>query len=77
VVSGFFLPASFFPAEAMLSPDPATPEEVGIEGTMRYCDDLGVNPEEITMLALAYFTKAPTMGRFGRKGWIDAWTSVR
>lgn len=48
-----------------------------MDGTMRYCEDLDVNPEEIVMLALAYFTKAPTMGRFSRKGWIDAWQGVR
>ncbi|GAA6062937.1 hypothetical protein JCM10212_005950 [Sporobolomyces blumeae] len=52
-------------------------EEIGLEGTLRYCEDLGVNPEQIEMLALAWFTKAPTMGRFAKKNWIDAWLAVQ
>ncbi|GAA6044281.1 hypothetical protein JCM8097_002110 [Rhodosporidiobolus ruineniae] len=57
--------------------DPANPTEIGMEGTMQYCQDLGVNPEDVVMLALAWFTKAPTMGRFARKGWLEAWQGIR
>ncbi|BGP19920.1 hypothetical protein JCM10213_008605 [Rhodosporidiobolus nylandii] len=57
--------------------DEISPEEISMEGTMKYCEDLGVNPEEVVMLALAWFTKAPTMGRFARKSWIEAWAGVR
>jgi len=44
---------------------------------MRYCEDINVNPEQAEMLALACFTKAPTMGRFTRKNWIEAWMNVQ
>ncbi|GAA5917248.1 hypothetical protein JCM8208_006768 [Rhodotorula glutinis] len=56
--------------------DPATPDEIGMDGTMQYCRDLGVDPEDVVFLALACFTKAPTMGRFTRRSWIEAWQSV-
>lgn len=58
-------------------PDPKHPEETAIEGTILYCQDLGVEPEDIVMLAVAWLTKAPTMGRFAKKGWIDGWKEVR
>lgn len=29
------------------------------------------------MLAVAWLTKAPTMGRFAKKGWIDGWKEAR
>lgn len=48
-----------------------------MDGTMRYCADLAVDPEDVIMLALAWFTKAPTMGRFARSGWFEAWQTVR
>ncbi|GAA5847853.1 hypothetical protein JCM5353_008406 [Sporobolomyces roseus] len=57
--------------------DSSNAEEIGLEGTMRYCEDINVNPEQAEMLALACFTKAPTMGRFTRKNWIEAWMNVQ
>lgn len=56
--------------------DPSTPDEIGMDGAMQYCRDLGVDPEDVVFLALACFTKAPTMGRFTRRSWIDAWQAV-
>lgn len=47
-----------------------------MDGAMQYCRDLGVDPEDVVFLALACFTKAPTMGRFTRRSWIDAWQAV-
>ncbi|GAA5902954.1 hypothetical protein JCM5296_004503 [Sporobolomyces johnsonii] len=57
--------------------DSSNADEITMDGTMQYCEDLGINPEEVVMLALAWFTKAPTMGKFGKKGWVEAWTSTR
>jgi len=57
--------------------DSTNGEEIGLEGTMRYCEDIKVNPEQAEMLALACFTKAPTMGRFNRKNWVEAWINVQ
>lgn len=57
--------------------DPKHLEETAIEGTIQYCEDLGVEPEDVVMLAVAWVTKAPTMGRFSKKGWIEGWKEVR
>ncbi|GAA5840362.1 hypothetical protein JCM11251_006706 [Rhodosporidiobolus azoricus] len=57
--------------------DPSNSEEISMDGTMLYCQDLEVDPEDIVMLALACFTGAPTMGRFSRKAWLEAWQTVR
>lgn len=43
---------------------------------MQYCADLGVDPSEVIMLALAWFTKAPTMGRFSKREWVEAWQAI-
>ena len=47
-----------------------------MDGTMQYCADLGVDPSEVIMLALAWFTKAPTMGRFSKREWVEAWQAI-
>lgn len=60
-----------------LSIDPKQLDETGIDGTILYCQDLGVEPEDVVMLAVAWLTKAPTMGRFAKKGWIDGWKEAR
>ncbi|GAA5825954.1 hypothetical protein JCM3770_001181 [Rhodotorula araucariae] len=57
--------------------DASTPDEIGMDGTMQYCRDLGIDPEDVVVLALASFTKAPTMGRFLRRTWVEAWQSVK
>ncbi|GAA5917988.1 hypothetical protein JCM6882_004885 [Rhodosporidiobolus microsporus] len=57
--------------------DPTSSEEIGMDGTMLYCQDLDVDPEDVAMLALAWFTQAPTMGRFARKTWLEAWQGAR
>lgn len=57
--------------------DPKQPDETGIDGTILYCQDLGVEPEDVVMLAVAWVAKAPTMGRFAKKGWIEGWREAR
>lgn len=56
--------------------DPSHPNEISMDGTMQYCADLGVDPSEVIMLALAWFTKAPTMGRFSKREWVEAWQAI-
>ncbi|KWU44285.1 defective in Cullin neddylation protein 1 [Rhodotorula sp. JG-1b] len=56
--------------------DPSQPHEISMDGTMQYCADLGVDPSEVIMLALAWFTKAPTMGRFSKREWVEAWQAI-
>ncbi|KAK4046367.1 Scaffold-type E3 ligase [Microbotryomycetes sp. JL221] len=57
--------------------DPSNPTETAIDGTILYCQDLEVEPEDVVMLAVAYMTKAPTMGRFAKQGWIEGWKDAR
>ncbi|SCV73051.1 BQ2448_6976 [Microbotryum intermedium] len=57
--------------------DAEKPDEIHFEGTLRYCEDLGITPDDIVMLAVAWLTKAPTMGHFFKKGWIDGWREAR
>lgn len=47
-----------------------------MDGTMQYCADLDVDPADVVMLALAWFTQAPTMGRFGKQKWVEAWQAI-
>ncbi|BGP35203.1 Scaffold-type E3 ligase [Rhodotorula toruloides] len=56
--------------------DPASPEEIGMDGTTRYCEDLGVSLEDVVFLALAEFTGAPSMGKFAKQTWVRAWQGV-
>lgn len=56
--------------------DPSQPNEISMDGTMQYCADLDVDPSEVIMLALAWFTKAPTMGRFSKREWVEAWQAI-
>ncbi|POY72896.1 hypothetical protein BMF94_4057 [Rhodotorula taiwanensis] len=56
--------------------DPSQPSEIAMDGTMQYCADLDVDPADVVMLALAWFTQAPTMGRFGKQKWVEAWQAI-
>jgi DCN1-like protein 1/2 len=43
---------------------------------MQLCEDLGVPPEDVVLLALAYELKSPRMGEWPRKGWIEGMKSL-
>lgn len=43
---------------------------------MEWCEDLGVNPEDVVLLPIAYELKSPSVGSFPRKPWIDGWKSL-
>ncbi|THH04418.1 hypothetical protein EW145_g5538 [Phellinidium pouzarii] len=51
-------------------------DEITIDGTIKLCEDLGVNPENVVLLAVAYELKSPSMGTWTRKGWVDGWRSL-
>lgn len=51
-------------------------DEIGIDGTIALCSDLGVDPEDVVILAVAYELKPPAMGTWSRKGWVDGWRSL-
>lgn len=53
------------------------PDKIGVEGSMKYLQDLGVKLDEVVVLAVLTELEAPTMGEFTRDGFIDGWTKNR
>lgn len=51
-------------------------DEISVEGALRWCNDLGVDPEDVVLLPIAYELKSPTVGSFPRKPWTDGWCSL-
>lgn len=48
-------------------------DEIAIDGTIKFCEDLDVNPEDVVLLAVAYELKSPGIGAFPREGWVEGW----
>ncbi|KAG9338687.1 hypothetical protein JZ751_025355 [Albula glossodonta] len=56
----------------------AGPDEVvGPEGMEKFCEDIGVEPENIIMLVLAWKLEAPNMGFFTKEEWIKGMTTLQ
>lgn len=51
-------------------------DDITVDGTIRLCEDLNVNPEDVVLLAVAYELKSPSMGQWSRKGWTDGWKAL-
>jgi DCN1-like protein 1/2 len=51
-------------------------DEITVDGTIKLCEDLGVDPEDVVMLAIAYELKSPRMGLWSRQGWVDGWKKL-
>ncbi|KAF8970704.1 defective in Cullin neddylation protein 1 [Flammula alnicola] len=65
----FGLPDLFHP----LDPDE---DDITVDGTIKFCEDLEVDPEDVVLLAVAYELKSPRMGRWTKQGWIDGWKAI-
>lgn len=50
---------------------------IGIAGAMKYFNDIGVQLDEITCIAVAELCKCPAMGEFSREGFVSGWRSVK
>ncbi|KZT55382.1 hypothetical protein CALCODRAFT_498749 [Calocera cornea HHB12733] len=50
---------------------------IGIDGTIKLCQDLDVSPEDVVLLAIAYECKCPGVGEFTREGWIAGLQSLK
>ncbi|KAJ3778431.1 defective in Cullin neddylation protein 1 [Lentinula raphanica] len=48
-------------------------DDITISGTIKFCEDLERDPEDVVLLAVAYELKSPEIGRWTRKGWVDGW----
>lgn len=44
---------------------------IGIAGAMKYFNDIGVQLDEITCIAVAELCKCPAMGEFSREGFVS------
>ncbi|KAL1797926.1 60S ribosomal eL32 domain-containing protein [Alternaria dauci] len=56
--------------------DASVPDKdiVGVEGTMRYFEEIGVDAEGLEALAALEIVQAPTMGEMSRDGFTKGWT---
>ncbi|KAJ6554361.1 defective in Cullin neddylation protein 1 [Mycena capillaripes] len=50
--------------------------DITVDGTIRLCQDLGVDPEDVVLLAVAYELKSPRVGEWNRAGWVEGWKSI-
>lgn len=53
------------------------PDRIGVEGSMKYLQELGVKLDEPVLLVILTELKAPTMGEFTRDGFVDGWSNMR
>ncbi|KAG6910367.1 hypothetical protein DXG01_011082 [Tephrocybe rancida] len=51
-------------------------EEITVDGTIKLCEDLDVNPEDVVLLAVAFELKSPRVGEWTRQGWTDGWKAL-
>ncbi|KAI6135328.1 defective in Cullin neddylation protein 1, partial [Pisolithus croceorrhizus] len=51
-------------------------DEITEDGTERLCQDLGVDLEDVVLLAVAYELKSPHIGRWSKKGWVSGLKSL-
>ena len=51
-------------------------DEITIDGTIKLCEDLEVDPEDVVMLAVAYELKSPKVGEWARAGWVEGWKGL-
>ena len=51
-------------------------EEITTDGTIKFCTDLDVDPEDVVLLAVAYELKSPRMAVWSKKGWTDGWKEL-
>lgn len=54
-----------------------SPDMVGVEGTMKYLPDIGVDIEGLDALAAMEVVQAPAMGEMSREGFVDGWAALK
>ncbi|XP_013173165.1 PREDICTED: DCN1-like protein 4 [Papilio xuthus] len=53
------------------------PDVLGPEGMEKFCEDLGVEPENVVMLVIAYKMAAKQMGYFTQEEWLKGLTELQ
>lgn len=56
---------------------PDDPDTLGPEGMEKFCEDIGVEPENVAMLVLAYKMGARQMGFFTQSEWLKGLTDLQ
>lgn len=52
-------------------------EYIGIDGTFKYLEDLGVEPEDLEALILAYYVNGKEVGVFEKEDFVSGWCKVK
>ncbi|KAF2104942.1 hypothetical protein NA57DRAFT_71141 [Rhizodiscina lignyota] len=50
-----------------------SPNSIGMEGTQRYCQDIGVSVEDVSFFILSEIVQSTSMGEIERDGFVDGW----
>ncbi|KAI5961587.1 DCN1 [Candida pseudojiufengensis] len=53
--------------------DPSNPEQIDIDGTLNYLEDLKIDPDDPKSLFLAFLLKSPKTGVFKRDEFLNIW----
>jgi len=51
-------------------------DDITVDGTLDLCSDLGVDPEDVVLLAVAYELQSPRVGRWKKTSWVQGWRSL-
>ncbi|KAH7882049.1 defective in Cullin neddylation protein 1 [Phlebopus sp. FC_14] len=51
-------------------------DDIAAEGTVALCKTLGVDPEDVVLLSIAFELKSPRVGQWNRKGWLEGWRNL-
>ncbi|KAG6820580.1 hypothetical protein H0H93_014807 [Arthromyces matolae] len=51
-------------------------DEITVDGTLKLCEDLKVDPEDVVLLAVAFELKSPRVGQWTKQGWTDGWKAL-
>ncbi|KAK2460449.1 hypothetical protein APHAL10511_007614 [Amanita phalloides] len=50
--------------------------DIAIDGTIKWCEDLNVDPEDVVLLSVAYELKSPRVGIWTKQGWVQGWKNI-
>ncbi|KAH8988344.1 Cullin binding-domain-containing protein [Lactarius akahatsu] len=54
----------------------ADEDDIAVDGTLSLCKDLGVDPEDVVLLAVACELQSPSVGRWRKTGWVQGWRGL-
>ena len=54
----------------------ADEDDITVDGTLSLCKDLGVDPEDVVLLAVACELQSPSVGRWRKSGWVQGWRGL-